>query len=188
MSINNRLLTRSLRPEASPFRNFSDSSPKLRAMKVQSCHQGMPAARIWGHLLHRPPGEKDQVYVPADQAAFSQHSKDFLREFDQHSEKAATTSARLGGGLALLGGLGAATGVALGGISVLEGFILTAIAGVTAAIVTPGLQVELSRRSQTKFLETTPTPYLTVAHGWLAADFTVVPPTSNSQIGSAGGA
>ena len=107
--------------------------------------------------------------------AFSQHSKDFLREFDQHSQRAAATSTRLGGGLALLGGLGAATGVAFGGISMLEGFILTAIAGVSAAIIAPGLQVELSRKAQSEFLETAPAPYLTVADGWLAPDLTAIP-------------
>ena len=37
------------------------------------------------------------------------------------------------------------------------------------------MQVELSRKTQSEFLKTAPTPYLAVADGWLAPDFTSIP-------------
>lgn len=132
------------------------------------------AGRPWNHLFHRVPRQQDKVYGPVDQAAFSEHSQRFLKEFDQRGESVSSTSSQVGNAVALMGGIGAVAGVALGGVTLIEGMLIAAIAGVAGAIIVPGAQVELSRRAQQDFLATAQAPYLLQSEGWLAADLTSI--------------
>ena len=131
-------------------------------------------SRPYKHLFHCPPREQDQVSPVVDQAAFSEHSRSFLHEFDAKAESVRGTSQKIGASVALLGAAGAAAGVVLGGVSPVEGMIITAIAGIVASLAATGAQVELTRTAQTDFLSDAKVPYLQQADGWLAADFTSV--------------
>ena len=64
--------------------------------------------------------------------------------------------------------------MALGGVSPLEGMIITAISGIVASLAMMGTQVELTRNAQTNFLTDAKVPYLQQTDGWLAADFTSI--------------
>jgi len=136
--------------------------------------QPSPPTRPFNHLFHCPPREQDQVFPVVDQAAFSEHSRSFLSAFDEQAAKVRGTSHKVGASVLLLGGLGAVAGVALGGVSPLEGMIITAISGIAASLAMMGAQVELTRNAQTNFLTDAKVPYLQQTDGWLAADFTSI--------------